>query len=235
MSADKCYLIIPASGIGSRMNSIIPKQYIALDNGLTVIDQTLKTFLEVDSINGCIVAISNNDSEFKSSLFSSHPKMLAIATGGKERIHSVMSSLEKLKFIANESDWVLVHDAVRPCIKTSDIEKLIYELKNNDTGGLLGIRITDTVKQTNNVNFVEKTIDRSNLWQACTPQMYRFGVLFKALGKAIKDNFNATDEASAIEHSSLKSQMVQCSKSNIKITTPEDIELANYYLKQGLD
>lgn len=231
MSADKCYLIIPASGIGSRMNSIIPKQYIVLENGLSVIDQTLKTFLDIDSINGCIVAISNNDSEFKKSLFYKHPKILAIATGGNERVNSVMSSLEKLKNFADDTDWVLVHDAVRPCIKATEIEKLIEDLKDSDHGGLLGIKITDTVKHINKNNLIKMTVDRSNLWQACTPQMYRFGVLYKAINEAINNDIKVTDESSAIEHLNLKSKIIQCSKNNIKITTDEDIDLANYYLR----
>jgi 2-C-methyl-D-erythritol 4-phosphate cytidylyltransferase len=231
MSKDDYFLIVPASGIGSRMNSSILKQYILLDNGLTVIDQTLKTLLGIDAIKGCVIAISQNDSEFKKSRFYDHHKILSISSGGKERINSVLSAMEKLVGIAKDNDWILVHDAVRPCVKSEEILLLIEQLDGNSTGGLLGVKITDTVKQIGNNAIIEKTIDRSNLWQACTPQMYRFGLLYKALIKAQIDGIGATDEASAIEHSNLKSKIIPCGKSNIKITTPQDLELANYYLR----
>ena len=224
------YLIIPASGIGSRMNSSLPKQYIVLDNGLTVIEQTLTTLLNIDKINGCVVAISNNDTEFKRSKLYNHPKILSTSIGGKERINSVISAINKLDGIAKKDDWILVHDAVRPCIQKDEIMALIDELSDSNTGGLLGIKITDTIKQINSDSNIEKTIDRSNLWKACTPQMYRFGVLSEALDRALKDGINATDEARAIEHLNLHSKIVPCSNSNIKITTTEDLNLANHYI-----
>ncbi len=232
MSTDQHFLIVPASGIGSRIGGDIPKQYLKLNNGLSVLDQTLKTLLSIDQIKGCVVAIAKNDTHFKQSKFFNHPKLLATAVGGKERFHSVISALKALKPFAKDNDWVLVHDAARPCVKTEDVMNLIKQLKNHPTGGLLANRVVDTIKQANNIQ-VKTTLDRSNLWQAQTPQMYRFGVLSKALDNIINNNLNITDEASSIEALGLESILVEANKSNLKITTKEDLELANFYLKSN--
>ncbi len=224
------FLIVPASGIGERMNTKLPKQYLKLDNGLTVLDQTLKTLLNIEQIKGCVVAIAENDTEFTNSAFANHDKLLATAAGGKARFHSVLSALSTLRSFAKDEDWVLVHDAARPCVKASDVIHLIEQLKNHPVGGLLAVKMVDTIKKSSNT-VVEKTIDRSLLWQAQTPQMYRFGVLFKALKNVVKNNLTITDEASSIEYLGLESVLVPSSKSNLKITTAEDLDLANFYLK----
>ncbi len=233
------YLIIPASGIGTRMHSEqdgldeqvkIPKQYLKLDSGLTILDQTLKTLLGIDKIKGCVIALANKDHLFAKSTFNNHQKLLTTVIGGKERTHSVLNALKALTNFAKDDDWVLVHDSARPCVKASEIINLINQLKHHATGGFLATKVVDTIKQTEN-NIVN-TIDRSNLWQAQTPQMYRFSILLKALNTAIKDGINITDEASAIEHLGLESILVKSSKSNIKITNPEDLALANFYLTQ---
>lgn len=232
MSIDQHFLIIPASGLGSRMKSDTPKQYLKLSNGLSVLDQTLKTLLSIDQIKGCVVAIAKNDTQFKQSEYFNHSKLLATAIGGKERFHSVISALNALKPFAKDTDWVLVHDAARPCIKTTDVTNLIDQLKNHSTGGLLAIRVVDTIKQADNIQ-VENTLDRSNLWQAQTPQMYRFGVLSRALDNIIKNDLSITDEASSIEALGLESVLVEASRSNLKITMPEDLDLANFYLESN--
>ena len=230
MSTDQHFLIVPASGLGSRMKGNIPKQYLKLNNGLSVLDQTLKTLLSIDKIKGCVVAISKNDTQFKQSEYFNHSKLLATAIGGKERFHSVISALNTLKPFAKDNDWILVHDAARPCVKSSDVINLIKQLNDHPTGGLLATQVVDTVKQGRNSR-VQKTLDRSNLWQAQTPQMYRFGVLSKALDNIIKNDLSITDEASSIEALGLESVLVEASKSNLKITTPEDLDLANFYLE----
>ncbi|BBB23529.1 2-C-methyl-D-erythritol 4-phosphate cytidylyltransferase [Isorropodon fossajaponicum endosymbiont JTNG4] len=234
------YLIIPASGVGTRMHSEknnldeqtkTPKQYLKLDNGLTILDQTLTTLLNIDKIKGCIIAIAKEDRLFAKSAFNSHPKLLTTVIGGKERMHSVFNALKALTTFAKDDDWVLVHDSARPCVKVLEIINLMEQLKHHVTGGLLATKVVDTIKQADN-NIVNTTIDRSNLWQAQTPQMYRFGVLLKALNTTIKNGTNITDEASAIEYLGLESILVKSSKSNIKITNPEDLALANFYLTQ---
>lgn len=225
------FLIVPASGIGSRMNTKQPKQYLKLENGLSVLDQTLKILLSIEKIKGCIVAISQNDTEFKNSVFATHDKLLRTVVGGKERYHSVISALNALRPFAKDNDWVLVHDAVRPCVKASEVESLIKQLKEHSVGGLLATQVVDTIKKSHS-NIVEATLDRLTLWQAQTPQMYRFSILFKALENVMQNNLMITDEASSIEYLGLESVLVEASKSNLKITTLEDLDLANFYLKE---
>ena len=233
MPTNHCYLVVPASGVGTRMQSNISKQYLQLDNGLSVLDQTLSTLLNIKKIKGCVVVISEQDSLFSSSQFYNHPKLLTTTTGGKERYHSVINALNALKPFVKDNDWVLVHDAARPCIEVKDVENLIQKLENQKVGGLLATKVVDTIKKSSH-QMIKSTIDRSNLWQAQTPQMYRFGILLHALNTAYNDGINVTDEASAIENLGLDSLLVESSKTNIKITSPDDMALANFYLNKLL-
>ena len=230
MNKDKYFLVVPASGIGQRMNSTIPKQYIILEKGLTILDQCLNTILSNDLISGFIVALDKKDSHFKSSDFAKDPKLISITTGGKERFHSVLNALNALDQTAKPNDWVLVHDAVRPCIRKEDINKLIEEVADDKVGGILANRIVDTVKQKNNGGLVS-TIDRQKLYIAQTPQMFRYAILKDSIEKAIESNMHITDESEALESQNYSIRIVEGSSSNIKITTQEDIHLANYFLK----
>jgi len=227
-----CFLIIPASGNGSRMKTTIPKQYLRLENGLSILDQSLKTLLKMDDIIGCVVAISQDDEHFQTSAYQKHGKMLAIAEGGKERFHSVLNALKTLSEFANEDDWVLVHDAVRPCIKVSDVQSLINELRDESYGGILATPVLDTLKLANDAE-VQKTVDREGLFQAQTPQMFKFGVLTKALESVISNNTHITDEAEAVSRMGGKVKIVIGSESNIKITVADDLHLANYYIRNN--
>ena len=231
MKKNKYFLVVPASGIGQRMNSKIPKQYLKLENGLSILDQCLESTLSSEFISGFIVALDKKDKFFKSSVFAVHEKLISIVNGGKERFHSVQSALSELSQIAKPDDWVLVHDAVRPCIKKDDIHKLIEEVGDDKVGGILADKVVDTVKQKNS-NGLVSTIDRKKLHLAQTPQMFRFGILKEAIEKAIKLNIHVTDESEALECLGYSIRIVDGSSSNIKITTQEDLELANYYLKQ---
>ena len=231
MKKNKYFLVVPASGIGQRMNSKIPKQYLKLENGLSILDQCLESTLSSEFISGFIVALDKKDKLFKSSVFAAHKKLISIVNGGKERFHSVQSALSELSLIAKPDDWVLVHDAVRPCIKKDDIHKLIKEVGDDKVGGILADKVVDTVKQKNS-NGLVSTIDRKKLHLAQTPQMFRFGILKEAIEKAIKLNIHVTDESEALECLGYSIRIVDGSSSNIKITTQEDLELANYYLKQ---
>jgi len=231
MNKDNYFLIVPASGVGTRMGSSTPKQYLRLENGLTIIDQCLKTLLEIKLISGFVVALSSTDSFFQSSHFYNHSKILAIAEGGKERFNSVLSALNSLNKTAQPNDWVLVHDSVRPCIIKSDIEKLIREVSNDSIGGILATSAIDTVKEKNASGSIS-TIDRKQLYMAQTPQMFRFGILKEAIESAIKLGSKITDESEAIEKLGHSIKIINGSSSNIKITTKDDIELANYFLKK---
>ena len=230
MNNDNYYLIIPAGGIGKRMKSETPKQYLKLSNGLTIIDQCLKTLLEVDTISGFVIALSEQDTLFKSSTYFNHSKMLATAKGGKERLHSVLNALNSLEEVANPNDWVLVHDSVRPCVNKTDIEMLITEVSQHQTGGILATGVVDTIKQVA-IDGEVSTIDRNKLYKAQTPQMFRFGILKDALETAVKLDNNITDESEAIENLGYSIKIVIGSSSNIKITQIDDLELANHYLQ----
>jgi len=230
MNNDNYYLIIPAGGIGKRMKSETPKQYLKLSNGLTIVDQCLKTLLEVDTISGFVIALSEKDTLFKSSTYFNHSKMLATAKGGKERLHSVLNALNSLEEVANPNDWVLVHDSVRPCVNKTDIEMLITEVSQHQTGGILATGVVDTIKQVA-IDGEVSTIDRNKLYKAQTPQMFRFGILKDALETAVKLDNNITDESEAIENLGYSIKIVIGSSSNIKITQIDDLELANHYLQ----
>jgi|TARA_B110000027_G_scaffold25132_1_gene27511 2-C-methyl-D-erythritol 4-phosphate cytidylyltransferase len=230
MNNDNYYLVMPASGMGKRMKSETPKQYLKLSNGLTIIDQCLKTLLKVDVISGFVIALSEKDTLFKSSIYFNHSKMLASAEGGKERFNSVLNALNSLAKIAKPNDWILVHDSVRPCVKKIDIEMLINEVSNHQTGGILATGVVDTIKQVA-INGKVSTIDRSKLFKAQTPQMFRYGVLKDALENAVKLNHNITDESEAIENLGYSIKIVVGSSSNIKITQIDDLEQANHYLQ----
>lgn len=231
MTRPNYYLIIPAGGVGVRMNAAIPKQYLTLDNGLTVLDQSLKTLLTIQQIKGFVVSTAPNDAHFQASLFATHPKRIARAIGGKKRFHSVISALVALTPFACKNDWILVHDSVRPCIRSTEVVQLIAELEHHPVGGFLATPVIDTLKKTQSGTVI--TIDRAQMWQAQTPQMYRFGVLTKALKHGQKTATVMTDEASAIEGIGLTSKIVATGKRNFKITTKEDLALANFYLKSS--
>ena len=231
MSDDNYYLIMPASGKGSRMNMPLPKQYLMLDNGSTVLDQSLATLLSIRQISGCVIAISEDDEHFSMSTFSSHDKILTTTIGGDERFHSVLNALNELVKFARKDDWVLVHDAVRPCIKKKDVERLIKVVDNNPVGGILATSIVDTLKMTKDEHIVS-TVNRNNLFHAQTPQMFRIGILKRALEEALLDKVHITDEAEAIERLGYSIKIIPNSKSNIKITHTDDLELANYYLNK---
>ena len=225
MNKDKYFLIVPASGVGTRMGSSVPKQYLKLENGLTIIDQSLKTLLDINLISGFIVSLSRTDS------FFNHSKLLETVEGGKERFNSVLNALNSLNEYAQPNDWVLVHDSVRPCTKKSDIEKLIREVSNDSVGGILATRAIDTVKEKNATGPIS-TIDRKKLYMAQTPQMFRFGILKEAIESAIKLDKKITDESEAIEKLGHSVKIIDGSSSNIKITSKDDIDLANYFLKK---
>jgi 2-C-methyl-D-erythritol 4-phosphate cytidylyltransferase len=223
------WVVIPAAGSGSRMGSDIPKQYLPL-NGKPVLAHTVERFLSHPDIAGVVVALSANDN-YWSSLNLAHSKLTTVE-GGQERCYSVMNALNSLGQRVANNDWVLVHDAARPCLRDEDIDHLILELQNHPVGGILGVPVTDTVKRTNADNEIVDTVDRSHLWRAMTPQMFRLGMLKDAMEIAINNQQQITDEASAIELLGLSPKMVEGHADNIKITHPQDLALAELYLKE---
>jgi 2-C-methyl-D-erythritol 4-phosphate cytidylyltransferase len=228
----KYHLIIPASGIGSRFGSgtskkPIPKQYTLMANGKTILDNTIEVFLENGNFDKFVIALNPKDEFFKDSIFSNHPKITTVL-GGDERFLSVKNAVDYLaKKVAN-NDFIAVHDSVRPCVKNADINNLLVKIDSHKVGGLLGVPVFDTLKSYKNNQI--KTIDRSDIYNALTPQIYRCEILKNALNFVIKNNIKITDDASSIEEFGEVGLMIDGDKLNIKITTKDDLRLANLIL-----
>ena len=217
------WAVIPAAGVGKRYSSDIPKQYLPL-SGIPVLLHSINKLVKLDEIEEILVVLNPEDT-FWEKLNFSHPKVKAIH-GGLQRCNSVNSALEELSGRAKKGDWVLVHDAVRPCISDSDLKKITSLVIDEEVGGLLAFPILDTIKEVGENLDVQKTIPRGNLWSAMTPQIFRYGVLKQALEAAIMAGESVTDEASAIEAIGLTPRIIQGEKTNIKITHPSDMVLA---------
>jgi 2-C-methyl-D-erythritol 4-phosphate cytidylyltransferase len=226
------WAVIPAAGVGKRMQSPIPKQYLPLAEK-TVIEHTLSHFISNPNIKGIVIALSADDGYWPA-LNIDCDKPLLIAEGGQERCHSVLNALQLLAEQAHDNDWVLVHDAARPCLSQDDIAALINALSAHDTGGLLGVPVRDTLKRTDTADQVESTVDRNNLWHALTPQMFSLAALRTALQSALDKKQLVTDEASAMELAGQSPLMVEGSANNLKITRPEDLILAEFYIRRGM-
>lgn len=223
------WAVIPAAGVGKRMLAGRPKQYLLL-NRRTIIEHTLEKFLTHKSIAGVVVVVSRDD-EYWPELKIEHPR-LTVAHGGAERCHSVLNGLLALETLAADDDWVLVHDAARPCVRREDIDALIEQLKNHPVGGLLGLPVADTLKLCDKQGVVQRTVSRELLWRALTPQMFRLRALTEAISQALEQRQLVTDEASAIELTGRQPQMVEGHPDNIKITVPQDLALAEMFLRQ---
>ena len=224
------WVIIPAAGVGKRMESDTPKQYLKLNNK-TIIEHTLSVFDKHDSISEIVVSISEGD-EYWAALNFDLSKPLHVATGGKERSDSVLNGLKFLENKAADDDWVLVHDAARPCLRHEDITLLIDSLREHDVGGILAVPVRDTMKRSLDNNTIKETVERENLWHALTPQMFRFSMLKNALESALNNNDVITDEESAIELAGYSPVLVEGHADNIKITRPEDLVLASFFLQK---
>lgn len=228
MSERRYWAVVPAAGVGRRMHTTAPKQYLRLA-GRTVIEHTLDILLHHPRIQGVVVAISATDTHWSALPIAAHRGLLQV-TGGAERAQSVLQGLQALHESVHADDWVLVHDAVRPCLRKADLDALILTLERDSVGGLLATPVRDTMKRADAGARVSATEDRSNLWHAQTPQMFRYGVLMAALRTALQQGLTITDEASAVEAMGLAPRLVAGRADNIKITRPEDLALAEFYL-----
>lgn len=224
------WAVIPAAGVGRRMGSTIPKQYLDLA-GRTVIEHTLARFIADERISGVVVALDPADGYWNDTAFATHPRVLRV-DGGAERCHSVRNALTVLADRAHTQDWVLVHDAARPCLQAADLDRLIETLRDDAVGGLLGIPVRDTMKRNDGAGRIAETVERSSLWHAYTPQMFRLGLLQLALDAALAAGALVTDDASAMERLGYAPRLIEGHADNIKITRAEDLPLAQFYLQQ---
>ena len=215
------------------MEMDIPKQYLPLKDS-TVLEESLSCFLHHPQIAGVVVALHADDHRWPTLKISSDPRVQDVV-GGDTRTRSVVNALERVVRLAGEEDFVLVHDAARPCLGYADLDRLILEGLAEEDGVILASPVHDTVKQvrtSNGVREVERTLDRSLLWKALTPQMFRVGVLHEALQFCIENDREVTDDASAVEAIGRRVKMIQGRSDNIKVTRPEDIQLAESILLQ---
>ncbi len=224
------WAVVPAAGSGRRMGAELPKQYLPL-HGRTVIEHTLERLASHPAIAGVVVVLAADDRHFES-LGLSLRVPLWRADGGAERCHSVRNALTLLTTRAGDDDWVLVHDAARPCLRHADLDHLLERLEAHPVGGLLGLPVADTMKRTDADGEVVETVSRERLWRALTPQMFRLGMLRAALDDALAAGELVTDDAAAMERLGHRPRMVEGHGDNLKITRPQDLALAELYLQQ---
>ena len=228
--SQKYWAMIPAAGVGTRMGMDTPKQYLKLC-GKCILEYTLELFCMHEKIEGVIVVLAENDTYWET-LPAASNKKIQTTIGGVERCHSVQNGLKMLKDIASPDDWVMVHDAARPCLHIDDIDKLIQTMNAQSIGGILAIPVRDTMKRTGTINEVTETVSREGLWHALTPQMFQLSMLDSALEMAISNNVLVTDEAQAIEMTGERPVLVEGHPDNIKITHQSDLPLAELFLSR---
>ncbi|GHA07900.1 2-C-methyl-D-erythritol 4-phosphate cytidylyltransferase [Arenicella chitinivorans] len=230
------WCVVPAAGIGSRMQSVVPKQYLRI-NDRTVIEHALTPFLIANDIDGVVVAVSPGDAtwpQVEHSLNTQGMRKLITTQGGLTRAQSVLNGLAALQARAADDDWVLVHDAARPCFGAQDLRHLMVQVANHAVGGIVAIRAKDTLKQAEErADRIAATIDRTQVWQAQTPQMFRFGLLYRSLQAALAAKVSVTDESSAVEWAGYAPLLVEGDARNLKVTTPEDLALARFWLSNA--
>ena len=233
------WLVMPAAGAGQRFGAQLPKQYAPLA-GRTVIEWALAPFLADAHCVGVRVVLAGGDAQWarvaarldaRAPRTPEQPPRLVSATGGAERSRSVRNGLAALAGHAGPEDWVLVHDAVRPCLDATDLERLLDALEHHPLGGLLAVPAADTLKRAANgaredEPHVVETVEREALWRALTPQMFRYGRLCAALDEAHAAGRSPTDEAQALEWQGEHPRLIAGAAGNLKITTSADLTLA---------
>lgn len=221
------WAVVPAAGVGTRMGGETPKQYLPLA-GLTVIQHSINALFDSQLIERVAVALPVNDQHPVASVLKQDDRLL-IANGGAQRADSVLAALEILQPLVESDDWVLVHDAARPCVLPEDIHRLCEAVFSRGIGGVLAQPIVDTVKRATEQGLVECTLNRDLLWRVQTPQMFPYGQLLAAL-QAAQGSSSVTDESSAMELAGHPVQLVEGSPCNLKVTRPGDLAVAQWYL-----
>ena len=228
-NAARLWVVIPAAGSGRRMGSTArPKQYLELA-GRTVIEWAVAPFLRLDACERIVVVLSPDDPSWAQLSISRDPRIRR-AQGGNERADSVAAGLDALTDSAAAEDWVLVHDAARPCLSSQDLHHLISVVGDDPVGGLLASPLVDTLKRADEAGYVASTLSREGLWRAMTPQMFKFGVLKRALAACAQQGLPPTDEAQAVETLGLRPKLVTGNSDNLKITTADDLAHAERIL-----
>lgn len=225
---DRLWFVVPAAGASRRMDGELPKQYREIA-GRTLLEHVLATLLGHAAIAGGVVALAAGDAWWDR-LPASLRTRVSVAPGGAERFESVLAGLRALTQAA-PADWVLVHDAARPCLSRGELDRLIGECREDAVGGLLAVPVADTLKRGGDDGRVLGTLPREGVWRAQTPQMFRHGRLVQALEAALAAGEQPTDEAAAIECLGLRPRLVRGSALNVKVTLPEDLAFAEWVLR----
>lgn len=221
------FAIVPAAGSGARFGAEKPKQYLDL-LGRPLIYHTLAVLTACPDIERVWVVLSPDDRDWNHHDWSElGPKLETLRCGGTTRAESVTNGLQAAAMVAGDDDWVLVHDAARPCLSLAMLDALFSELAEDPVGGILAVPVADTIKRADSEQRVAATEPRDGLWQAQTPQMFRYGQLKKAL----EMTSNVTDEAGAIEAAGMKPRLVKADSTNLKVTYPADLALAAMILR----
>lgn len=227
VSPPEVVAILPAAGIGSRMQADCPKQYL-IAGGKTIIEHAIFSLLSHPRIQRVIVVIHPQDQQFSTLSIARDPR-ISVVHGGEQRADSVMAGLQ----YAGSAEWALVHDAARPCLHADDLERLLSIIEHSKVGGILAAPVRDTMKRSEaGVQAIAHTVDRQALWHALTPQLFPLELLKMCLSRALQDGAVVTDEASALEHCGYHPILVSGRSDNIKVTRPEDLALAEFYLTQ---
>lgn len=227
MSAPALWCVVPAAGRGTRVGGDCPKQYLPLA-GRPLIAHTLERLAAHPRIAGLLVTLAAGDAHWPG-IDALNGKPVLTATGGAERSDSVLAGIDALPASVAAGDFVLVHDAARPCVRLADIGKLI-ELAGATDGGLLGAPLRDTLKRADADGRSGLTESRDLRWRAFTPQMFRRGQLAAALREAARRGMNVSDEAMAMELAGFAPLLVEGAEDNIKVTTAADFALAEFLL-----
>lgn len=225
------YGLIPAAGSGSRMGGELPKQYLQL-LGRPLLYHALKSLCDFPMLTRIYVVLAPGDRLWAGQGWDEFlPRLLPLHCGGETRAQSVLNGLLAMQEAVRDDDWVLVHDAARPCLTRQHLEKLVLEVAEDAAGGLLAVPLADTLKRADSEARIMRTEPRQNLWQAQTPQMFRYGPLLRAL-KAMGDE-SPTDESGAMERSGFRPKLVASDSRNLKVTYPADLDLAEMILAKG--
>jgi 2-C-methyl-D-erythritol 4-phosphate cytidylyltransferase len=225
------FALIPAAGSGSRMGEELPKQFLPLA-GKPMLYHTLRALCTSPRISCVFVVLAPNDAEWMRHDWSEFSgKLIVLECGGATRAESVLNGLKSARDASSisDNDWVLVHDAARPCLGKAQLEQLMDELADDEVGGLLAVPVADTLKRSDTANRVERTESRDKLWQAQTPQMFRYSLLVEALSGT--GGIGMTDDASAIEALGLRPKLILSDARNLKVTYPPDLALAELILR----
>lgn len=229
--SDRLFALIPAAGSGLRMGASLPKQYVRL-GGQTMLEHAIDALLALPDLEHVLVVVATDDMAHRH--LPRRPRLDFAPVGGATRAESVRNGVRVLRAMvrAEDDDWMLAHDAARPCLAREELARLVDSIAEEEVGAILALPVADTLKRVRDGR-VHATVERDGLWRALTPQVFRTGPLARALDQVIALGAGAaiTDESSAVETLSLQPRLIEGLATNIKVTVPSDWPLAEAILR----